>query len=85
MAFFQSRQNYIVFLGVLRKEVAEIYRDRFSEFSLPDERHGPIRRMRNEPGSRERKAGDGEKERKADASCVATIGLQRVLRVWVDR
>lgn len=61
MAFFQSQQNYIVFLGVLRKEVAETYHDRFS---LPDERHGPIRHMCNESGSRERKAREREKSRR---------------------
>lgn len=71
---------------VHRKEVAEIYHDSFSGFSLPDERrHGPMRHMCNEPGSREGKAGDEEKERKRSekqTSCVATIGLRRV---WMDR
>lgn len=75
-SFKASKVTLFIFLSVLRKEVAEIYHDRFSEFSLSDERHGPIRHMCNEPG---RKAGDiwGERE-KEEREKQTRVALQRL-------
>lgn len=51
--------------------------DSFSGFGLPDERHGPMRHMCNEPGSRERKAGDGKRKRERGEES-RRVALQRL-------